>query len=261
MLDATTVTEPAPEGHNDDFLLVSSRWALVLDGVSAYPVPDVGCRHGVPWFVAHLASHLGTELATNGDRSLSAVLASAIAQTVADHGPGCDLTHPLTPAATVAVARIVLDRLEYLVLGDATVAWQLTNGDTAAVTDDRADHLPDAPVVVSDVRRYDPEYVARVRNTPGGFWVAAADPNAALQSLTGWIPVEKVARIALYSDGITRLVERYGYDWANLFELAESAGARALVEAVRIAEQDDSQPERWRGKPHDDSTAVIARIV
>ncbi len=261
MFDAVTVSEPAPGGANDDFLLVSDNWAIVLDGVSAYPVPDVGCQHGVRWFVNRLGLHFGYRLATAGGVPMTDLLADSIAVTAQDHGPGCDLAHPLTPAATVAAVRVVGGRLDWLVLGDATVAWTLEDGTTNSVTDDRADRLKDAPIIVADVRRYDPAYVASVRNKPGGFWVASAQPEAAHQSLTGYLHLERVDRIGLFSDGVTRLVERFGWTVQGIFEQAAELGVRSLIESVRGAEFSDPEPLRWRGKPHDDATAVVIHLV
>ncbi|MEV4411399.1 protein phosphatase 2C domain-containing protein [Catellatospora sp. NPDC049609] len=261
MLDAVTVSEPAPGGTNDDFLLVSGQWAVVLDGVSSYPVPDVGCQHTVRWFVNRLGLNLGDGLVTASEHTLPDILAYAIERTAGDHGAACDLRHPLTPAATVAIVRVVDSQVEWLVLGDATVAWLLADGSTGSATDDRADHLPNAPVIVADVRRYDTNFVASVRNKPGGFWVAATDGAAAYESLTGTLARQDVRRISLMSDGVTRLVERYGWNWADVFSQVDRCGPRSLVEAVRTAEADDPDPGRWRGKPHDDATAVVARLV
>ncbi|MEU8078660.1 protein phosphatase 2C domain-containing protein [Catellatospora citrea] len=184
-----------------------------------------------------------------------------MSQVAAEHGPACDLNHPLTPAATVAIVRLVGDQVEWLVLGDATVAWTLADGSTDAATDDRADHLPNAPVIVADVRRYDPDFVAKVRNQPGGFWVAAADATAAYQSLTGAISRPAVQRVGLMSDGVSRLVERYNWRWSDVFDHVDQHGARSLIAAVREAEATDPDPSRWRGKPHDDATAIVARIA
>lgn len=260
-LETLTVTEPSPGGVNDDFLLAAATWALVLDGVSA-PAVDVGCRHSVPWFVARLGTHLATGLATAAEATLADILATAIRHTTADHGPECDLSHPLTPASTVAMARVRSEEVEWLVLGDATVAWQLADGSTDAVTDDRAAQaLANAPMAAGGVRRADLAYVAKIRNTPDGFWVAAADPDAARHAFTGALPLDRVARVALYSDGVTRLVERYGRSWGALFDLVDASGPVALVSEVRAAEQADPDPDRWRGKRHDDATAIIARPV
>lgn len=261
VLDAVTVSEPAPGGANDDFLLVSGRWALVLDGVSSYPVPDVGCQHTVPWFVGRLGLHLGYGLTTEPHKALPDLLADAIDRTTDEHGPGCDLTHPLTPASTVAMVRLADDRIDWLVLGDATVTWLMKDGTTEAVTDDRVDRLRDAPVIVADVRRYDPAFVAKIRNQPEGFWVAAADRAAAYESLTGSLPRAQVSAVGLLTDGVTRLVERYDWTWRDVFDRANLYGPRHLIEAVRQAESTDPDPGRWRGKPHDDATAVIAYVT
>lgn len=262
MLDATVATEPAPGHLSEDYHLAAPGWALVLDGASRDPASEVGCHHDVPWFVARLGSYLGTAIAIAGPETpLTEALATAIGRTAADHGGSCDLAHPLTPAATVTAVRATPGRIDWLVLGDATAAWQTTSGDTESVTDDRLGRLKGGPIVVTDVRRYRADYVARVRNRPGGFWVAAADPAAAQQALTGSIPARDVTTLGLFTDGVTRLVERYGWTWPQVFAATREGGPRALIDAVRQAEHSDPDPTRWRGKPHDDATAVIARVI
>jgi hypothetical protein len=47
------------------------------------------------------------------------------------------------------------------------------------------------------------------RNRPGDFWVAAANPAAAYESITGTRPVEDVESLALLSDRASRLVDRF----------------------------------------------------
>lgn len=211
--------------------------------------------------MSRLGAHLGTGLATtSSDTPLRTLLAHAIQSTANDH-PDCDLTDPLTPAATVAAVRVRRGFLDWLVLGDATVAWIDPTGRANSITDDRADHLDNAPIVTADVRRYDPKFVAKVRNQPGGFWVAAADPAAAQAALAGTVDTQEVAYVGLLTDGLTRLVDRYGWTWPRLFAEVDSAGARSLVTAVRQAEQSDPDPDRWRGKPNDDASAIIARVI
>jgi hypothetical protein len=43
----------------------------------------------------------------------------------------------------------------------------------------------------------------RARNQPGGYWVAATDPQAASQALTGSLPSKALRRAVLLSDGAT----------------------------------------------------------
>jgi hypothetical protein len=46
-----------------------------------------------------------------------------------------------------------------------------------------------------------------LRNQPGGYWVAAADPAAASESLTGATHLSEVRHVAVLSDGAARLVK------------------------------------------------------
>jgi hypothetical protein len=220
MFEVSAYTEAAPGGHNDDLYLATADWAVVLDGVSITPGIDSGCRHTVRWYVRRLALRLADAISRSPDDVwLASVLSLAIAATNDDHSTSCDLGNPLSPAATVALMRVSRERVDWLVLGDAAVAWRLANGTSAGVVDDRADRLVDAPVVVRDVRRYDPAYVARVRNTPAGFWVAASDPDAAYEALTGSLDTASVTALALYSDGVTRIVDRYEGEWTSGWEV------------------------------------------
>jgi hypothetical protein len=43
----------------------------------------------------------------------------------------------------------------------------------------------------------------RPRNRPGGYWVAAADPQAASQAITGSLPTKTLHRAVLPSDDAT----------------------------------------------------------
>ena len=115
-------------------------------------------------------------------------------------------------------------------------------------------------MVDAEVRTYDPAYVARVRNRPGGFWVLGAVPEAADHALVGQSSRDDVERVLLCSDGITRLTERYDWTWAQVFAQVDQNGAECLIDIVRQAERADSDPRRWRGKRHDDATALIVRF-
>lgn len=257
-MHATYATEPSPGGTNEDLASVGPTWALVLDGAGRYPGHTGGCRHTVTWIVGQLAAHVAARLTQHPEAQLSKILGAAIQATMDDHGPGCDLTDPLSPGATVALVRWRdnANLLEWLVLGDCAVSIEQHTGDLLTVIDDRVDRLPNAPVIDAEVRTYDPAFVATLRNKPGGFWVAGAVPEAASHAYTGQISLAAVNRVLLCSDGVSRLTERYGWSWADVFDVAERSGAPSLIEAVRTAEASDPDPRRWRGKKHDDATAV-----
>lgn len=251
----TAATAAGGAAANEDHLLVSGSWALVLDGVTRYP--DDGCVHDVPWYVAGLGAALANELASDvGD--LREALRAGIAAVTERHRRTCDVGNPVTPAATAAIVRFGGDRFEWLVLGDSAVVLDRRGWEPRAESDDRLARLPDPPRAepVGGLRRYPVDYIARVRNRPGGFWVAAADPDAADAARVGSEPIAGLATAALVTDGITRLVERYGRNWTELLGLAASGGAERLIAEVREAERADVRfgPD---AKRHDDATAVL----
>jgi hypothetical protein len=254
---------PAPQGGaNEDRFRTGDGWALVLDGAGRYPGRTGGCVHPVTWVVEHLAGHISGQLATRDDKTLVEVVREGIRLTMADHGPTCDLTDPLSPGAALALVRVQTDVVEWLVLGDCAVAVERRSPAEPLVTiDDRVDHLPAAPITDAEVRTYDPDFVATLRNRPGGFWVAAASPEAADEALTGQAALADVRQVLVCSDGVTRLTERHGWTWSAMFEHAGRNGPSALVDAVRDADAADPDPRRWRGKAHDDATAALIRLA
>ena len=85
-------------------------------------------------------------------------------------------------------------------------------------------------------------------------------PEAADNALVGQRSRNDVERVLLCSDGITRLTERYGWTWAQVFAQVDQNGAEYLIDIVRQAERADPDPRRWRGKRHDDATVLIVRL-
>jgi hypothetical protein len=242
---------------NEDRAGAGADWAFVVDGATAPSGLDSGCVHGVRWFADRLAAGLAAGLAAEERRPLPDVLAAAIASARRAHGPGCDLDHPDSPSATVAVVRAApgaddadgAGGVEYLVLGDATVLLPTApgpGGGVRAVTDDRLDHLPGG-------RPYSRELVRASRNAPGGFWVAGTSVAAAYEALHGTARTPG-RRFAAMTDGCARLAELFGASWAEVWELLVRAGPEELVARVRAAERAHGVP---RGKRHDDATVVV----
>ncbi|WP_433351490.1 hypothetical protein ACQP25_00295 [Microtetraspora malaysiensis] len=100
------------------------------------------------------------------------------------------------------------------------------------------------------------------RNRAGGFWVAASDPLAAEQALTGTLSADQIRAAALLSDGASRLVDRFPLaTWRQALGILDRGDPSELIRQVRDAEHSDPAGKRWpRGKVCDDSTAAHCLI-
>ncbi|WP_037674030.1 protein phosphatase 2C domain-containing protein [Streptomyces griseus] len=257
------VSEPGGRAYpNEDFASIGLPASgqggslVVLDGVTP-PRGGTGCLHSVPWYTARLGGAL-TELTVSlMDVPLSDALARAIARTSEAHAATCDLSHPRTPQATVAVARWSPDRVEYLLLSDAALLLQSPDGVVTPLLDDRLSRLPRSALVSDTV------IDATLRNKEGGFFTAAADPAVAARAVTGAVPRAEVRALAGLTDGATRWTEKFREgDWTDLFTFVRKEGPRSLVDRVRALERADAEERAFlgRAKTHDDATAVYVEL-
>jgi len=273
MMRVRLVSEAAPgRAENEDGALHHGPLVGVFDGVTALPEVPSGCVHGPAWYVRRLTTRLAEVAAESPAAALTDTLAEAICRVNGDHGGRCDLANPATPAATVCLVRADGDAVDFLILSDSTLVVE-RNGQVQVVTDDRfqqavaelrwgtvADDVSqeerDAQQRRIDVRKHE------LTNRPGGYWVAAADPEAAYQAVTGRLPLggrDGVRRAALLTDGASCAVDDYGLmAWAELLDLLTTGGPEELIRRVRAVERAD--PDRAvypRSKRHDDATAAI----
>jgi len=236
---------------NEDYAAVGPDWAVVLDGATHLGGVDTGCIHDVPWLVGHLAAALAEQLIL-GAANLPETLFSAIEITCSAHAGTCDLANPDSPSSTVAMVRSVGTAIEYLVLGDSPVILRTADG-IMPVLDDRVDHLQPGG------RPYTRDLVRSKRNASGGFWVASTNPQAAHEAITGI--AGDVTHVTLLTDGVTRLVEYFGYGWTDIFELLGRDGPSGLIQRIREAELASPPPAYGYGKQHDDATAVYIQVI
>lgn len=252
-METTYATFSTPGRTNEDLVVAGPTWAFVLDGATAPAGIPSGCIHNVPWLVHHLGSHLAHFLTLENGHSLVDLLADAIHSTRADHIDTCDLSNPSSPNATVVIMRERGDNFDYLALSDSLLVLDC-DGEVQVIKDSRTEHLPD----------YTPSSVARMRNQPGGFWVAGANPDAAQHAVTGSVASASVRRAALLSDGAARLVERFTIlSWEGLLDLLEQHGPAELIARTRQTEEVETAEERQgrRGKHYDDATAVYVQYA
>lgn len=262
-------TEPGPPRPNEDFAAVTDDLVVVLDGAGVPGFLDTGCTHGTRWFARTLGIETFGRLADHPTRSLADGLAEAISAVANRHAETCDTSHPGHPSATVAMLRECADSFEYLVLGDSSVAVDC--GSVIEVfTDDRHDHVARGHHEALMAAQQGTEEHAQAakalstalrdfRNQPGGYWIAAVDPAAAHQAVSGSVDRSRVRGAAVLTDGASLIADRFHLlSWRGLFEVLQHAGPGGLIEQVREAELGDPRGTRWpRGKVHDDATAVF----
>jgi hypothetical protein len=240
-------------GHaNEDYVIGGTNWAVVLDGATAVPDVDSGCIHDVPWLVHRLAAALAARILDTGI-PLDDVLSAAIREVCAAHADTCDLSNPDSPSSTVSAARVAdTATLEYLVLADSPVVlWHPWEKVAQAFEDERIAHLPGG-------RPYTRELVRSSRNVSGGFWVASTNPEAAYHAVRGTVDLQPGAEVALFTDGVARLVDFYENTWDSLFGLLRELQPQGLIEFVRDMESKNKVPY---GKRHDDATIAYITAI
>ena len=178
------------------------------------------------------------------------------------------------PSCSVALARVDSMRLEYFVLGDATVVVGTPEGvrvfsgkegiarlDRIAIEEktrlqiERGMSSREARAAIQPTLRKH----RAMMNTPEGYWIFNGDPVACLNAVTGSIDVGSGGRVIAATDGFTRLVDTLGVfpDWGSLFSALQKSSLQDLLRVLREAEDRDPEclahPRFWI---YDDATAV-----
>ncbi|GAB4106845.1 protein phosphatase 2C domain-containing protein [Micromonospora taraxaci] len=236
-----------PGRPNEDFVGAVPGAVVLLDG-AGIPGAESLCSHGVVWYTRHLGAALLAHLSYDDGRDLAAVLASAIVETAAEHCDTCDIADPRSPQATVAVLRVNRDSLDYLLLADSFLVFDLAGGSFHVITDDREvtarrecsvplDGLAPGNPEYDRVRASCAEALRARRNQVGGYWIAKDDPCAAQEAVTGSRPLDDLDGLALCSNGASRIVSPYALtDWPGVLELLAAEGPAGVIRRVREAE-------------------------
>lgn len=252
---------------SEDVVVTLPNAVVLLDGATSI-------RPGLPgggWYASRLAGHLAGRLTGYPDMDLADLLAASI-QAVAREN---SLVPGESPSSTVAMVRWDDDVVDGLVLADSPVVAVADDG-LRVLADERLATLPRrGPGYRARLRGgggYGAEHLTALRaaassvsgqrNTEGGFWVAEADPDAAYQAVRARWPRAEIEAVLLASDGVSCAVDDYGIlDWPGLVDLAIARGPRAVLDAVRAAEESDPDGSRWpRAKPHDDQALVVVEL-
>jgi hypothetical protein len=160
---------------------------------------------------------------------------------------------------------------DHLVLADSPIVFEGQQG-FSVITDLRVDEvLPDLRAEVEQYETHTAEHnealqrfvtaQRRTRNTPTGYWVAAAGPEAADHAIVGSTPAEDVRAAAVLSDGTSRLVTEYAMaTWHEVFTMLRTSGPREVIDTVRKVEATDPTGQRWpRYKSGDDASVAFCQ--
>lgn len=239
---------------------------VVLDGASAFDpteAPDASD------YVDVLAENLIAAYATWPAVSLSGGLAWAISATA----DTLEITPGTGPSSTVAAIRWTGPRVEVLALGDSPVIVQ-TDASRDVLADDALKAIapelrekyraalaagggfsPEHRAILAELQRRQ----AAVRNRPGGYWIAEADPEAAGHAIERTYAASDVLWCAAVTDGAQHPAEYLGYEWDAIAKL-DAAGLFDLLVELHHWEntEDPAGSQLLRSKRHDDKT--VARV-
>ncbi|MEV6908883.1 hypothetical protein [Amycolatopsis sp. NPDC051071] len=231
----------------EDHVAVLGNAVVVLDGATS-PHPDLPPGG---WYASLLVDSLSQALSAEPRADLAELLAGSIADVARQEG----LEPGHSPSSTVAIARWTDETVDGLVLADSPIiAFGPSGADP--LTDDRLVSLRDSGQLRTgaDVRVK--------RNAPGGFWVAEAEPKAAAEAVRRSWPRPEVDALLLATDGVAIGVDEYDlFDWPEVLAISRKRGPDAVLDAVRTAEKQDPDGERWpRAKRHDDQLLVLVEL-
>jgi len=256
-VDQVKVAMASSPGHlphpNEDFVGAVPGAVVLLDGAGIRGTEYI-CYHGVEWYSHTLGSALLSRLSRQSPGTPKAVLADAIDEVANSHRRTCDIANPSSPQATVVIVQFAEATTNFLVLADAFLILESSDGPPEVVTDPREvanrvectqqlnGLLPGTPPYDVSRKAAILELQAR-RNTRDGYWIAKDDPAAAAEAVIGSTPLATLRSATPMSNGASRFVEPYRLaDWSATLHLLRTSGPDALLARLRDAEADPATP-------------------
>ena len=249
-------------GGEDGIVLV------VLDGASAIQPKRMDA--GV------YAEFLGDSIANRLDNQPDVIIPDAVAGAISHTADQLGLIPDRSPSSTVSVLRTRPGAVDLYVLGDSPIHYG--NGvDHDVLIDDRLDSVARQlrALYVSRLRAghgFDDRHrrtlaelqraQRRVRNRPGGYWIAETDPAAAHHGLSLTLHPDELTWAVLATDGAADPIDHFGDSWYRLAHL-DLEDYLPLLDELHAWEAtvDPGGAQLPRAKRHDDKTLVAINYL
>ncbi len=248
---------------NEDLTWVERDLLALLDGSTSLVPTELDARWFTRSFVEGMKKHPGEELTARVNHALEYT-----EELYRKSGLNADADY--YPSAAGIFVQEREGRLEILAVGDCTGLFFLDDGSVMTVTEDTVKRLDDGVLdYCREVGAREEKTVAemvkteevrrlllqnrRKMNRPDGYRILAVGMQPCEESDLIRLPVEKVRRIVLHSDG---------FDAVQDGLLEPELSLERLYERLRRLEAQDPDFEQMpRFKPGDDASALAAEVV
>lgn len=250
--------------NNQDRYAYGDGWAFVLDGASSFgehhPLHDGG------WYAERLKRALVHELSSHNERETPQLVSRAIHKASSGHD---ERNEGACPTSTIVLTRWDKEEIELYALGDSYAATLSPTGKVMnLIQDSRIDEFG-REIRKAYKRRllqgsgFDEIHrglleelqsaQGKARNTPGGYWIAGAVPQASQQGFSIKTKLVSGGCVLLFTDGLTcsQTPEMV------IQAASEAAQLEGYIQRLQlIEEQDWNGMQIPRSKRHDDKTIV-----
>lgn len=169
-------------------------------------------------------------------------------------------------SAGVALARVRRGVVELSVVGDCGIVIKVASGEVIQVHDIKLSEMDAAAKSTGTAATIAASLLRnRMRmNSPSGYWIFSTDDKVADHIRVVRLKIQDVRDLLLYSDGLYRLVEPYGFfdSPEELLDGAARDGVEHLLKILRNLEQDGivKDPSRSVLDAPDDATGILVRF-
>lgn len=271
-----SITTDAAAEYNEDIGGYVQEGCWVLDGATG--ITDSSHTDALSdgrWYVTQFDRYLRNNL-SDRSRSLVRIVEDgidAVRDRFYDARSRQEVDRATEPSSTAAIARWGEEILEYFVLCDSHVVIIKDSEVEVWETDDRIQEFEPRPLSrIKYLQEIGYEFrdarqkilpmlrsTRRDKNTEAGYWVLSFDPEAAHAGITGEIPIDSSTDLYLYTDGFSRLLDRFNHFQTvqELIDAIETQSVFSLLDTLREIEKSDLECQKYpRFKQYDDATVL-----